>query len=78
MTAFLKIYPIPKIRNIYILYAYSIAMHRNIYSCQYTALIISNQYCIYGDLREDTSSLGHFSYPMQRNKPGCSGCEEEV
>ncbi len=55
MTAFLKIYPIPKIRNIPIYrLAYSIAMYRNISyrnpcivmrivspdSCQYTALII--------------------------------------
>ncbi len=53
MTAFLKIYPIPKIRNIPIYrLAYSIAMYRNISyrnpcivirivspdSCQYTAL----------------------------------------
>ncbi len=54
MTAFLKIYPIPKIRNIPIYrLAYSIAMYRNISyrnpcivicivspdSCQYTALV---------------------------------------
>ncbi len=55
MTVFLKIYPIPKIRNIPIYrLAYSIAMYRNISyrnpcivmrivspdSCQYTALVI--------------------------------------
>ncbi len=57
MTAFLKIYPIPKIRNIPIYrLAYSIAMYRNISyrnpcivirivspdSCQYTALIYTH------------------------------------
>ncbi len=56
MTAFLKIYPIPKIRNIPIYrLAYSIAMYRNISyrnpciviriispdSCQYTALLVT-------------------------------------